>query len=239
MGSIYLIRHGQASFGKADYDELSKKGHQQAEVLGEHFRKCFLNSGKQPDRFVSGALKRHRQTAAGCLKALGFNSESEAPRLIEMSGFDEFNHLEVLHRWRPQWEDRTTMAAELARHPVPHKAFQEAFIAAVDRWISGAFDSDYAEPWQAFQQRVEAAFDELIATAGESKKTLVFTSGGPIAVIVGKVLGLDIKGIFAVNENLANAGVTRVLYSAGKVSLSYLNNYSYLESLERGLLTYR
>ncbi|HCT4576619.1 TPA: histidine phosphatase family protein, partial [Pseudomonas aeruginosa] len=36
MGSIYLIRHGQASFGADDYDVLSPTGIRQAEILGDH-----------------------------------------------------------------------------------------------------------------------------------------------------------------------------------------------------------
>ena len=29
MGILYLVRHGQASFGEADYDRLSPLGHRQ------------------------------------------------------------------------------------------------------------------------------------------------------------------------------------------------------------------
>jgi len=36
MGSIFLIRHGQASFGAENYDVLSPLGHQQSEALGDH-----------------------------------------------------------------------------------------------------------------------------------------------------------------------------------------------------------
>jgi len=36
MSELYLIRHGQASFGTADYDRLSEKGIRQASVLGDH-----------------------------------------------------------------------------------------------------------------------------------------------------------------------------------------------------------
>lgn len=38
MTTIYLVRHGQASFGTASYDQLSAKGEQQAQVVGD-----FLN----------------------------------------------------------------------------------------------------------------------------------------------------------------------------------------------------
>ena len=37
MGTLYLVRHGQASFGAADYDQLSELGRRQSVRLGEYF----------------------------------------------------------------------------------------------------------------------------------------------------------------------------------------------------------
>jgi broad specificity phosphatase PhoE len=37
MGNIYLVRHGQASFGAENYDQLSTLGQQQSQRLGEYF----------------------------------------------------------------------------------------------------------------------------------------------------------------------------------------------------------
>jgi broad specificity phosphatase PhoE len=36
MGTLYLVRHGQASFGADDYDQLSDLGRAQAVRLGEY-----------------------------------------------------------------------------------------------------------------------------------------------------------------------------------------------------------
>ena len=38
MTTIYLVRHGQASFGKSNYDELSQNGEAQATLLGRYFK---------------------------------------------------------------------------------------------------------------------------------------------------------------------------------------------------------
>jgi len=43
VGQIYLVRHGQASFGAEDYDELSDLGARQSRLLGG-----WLASLKQP-----------------------------------------------------------------------------------------------------------------------------------------------------------------------------------------------
>ena len=37
MGTLYLIRHGQASFGAADYYQLSELGARQCHALGQYF----------------------------------------------------------------------------------------------------------------------------------------------------------------------------------------------------------
>ena len=59
MATIYLIRHGQASFGSDDYDQLSQLGIRQAEVTGEYFRE----SGIFFDSAYSGDLKRQIDTS--------------------------------------------------------------------------------------------------------------------------------------------------------------------------------
>ena len=59
MATIYLIRHGQASFGAENYDKLSELGCRQAEVAGEYFR----DTGIQFDAVYSGDLSRQRETA--------------------------------------------------------------------------------------------------------------------------------------------------------------------------------
>ena len=37
MSELYLVRHGQASFGSSDYDQLSEIGFKQSNVFGEFF----------------------------------------------------------------------------------------------------------------------------------------------------------------------------------------------------------
>ena len=75
MGEIYLVRHGQASFGAADYDQLSDLGFEQARRLGL----WLAETGQRFNLAVTGALRRHHQTAASCLTALG----SGCPRIAD------------------------------------------------------------------------------------------------------------------------------------------------------------
>ena len=58
MGSLILVRHGQASFGEKNYDKLSKLGHLQARLLGKFFKK----EGVVFDKFFTGNMSRQLET---------------------------------------------------------------------------------------------------------------------------------------------------------------------------------
>src|SRR5471032_960728 len=75
MGTLYLVRHGQASFGAADYDNLSELGHRQAVRLGEYWRE----RGIVFDAVITGTLKRHRQTWEGIAKGQGLTRDDVLP----------------------------------------------------------------------------------------------------------------------------------------------------------------
>ena len=59
MTTIYLIRHGQASFGAKSYDQLSPNGELQAKLLGQYFNRIL----KEEPYVVTGSMQRHQQTA--------------------------------------------------------------------------------------------------------------------------------------------------------------------------------
>ena len=58
MNDLYLIRHGQASFGKENYDNLSALGIRQSQVLAHHL----VRIGKAPQEIYTGCLERHFET---------------------------------------------------------------------------------------------------------------------------------------------------------------------------------
>src|SRR5436309_15821989 len=59
MSSLFLVRHGQASFLERNYDKLSAKGEQQSRMLGEYWAGLKLGF----DRVYSGPKVRQRETA--------------------------------------------------------------------------------------------------------------------------------------------------------------------------------
>ena len=144
MGALYLVRPGQASFGAEDYDQLSDVGLEQARVLGEALRARI----PQVDAVFTGTMKRHAQTAEGCLSSMGISLSPQ-----RLPGFDEFDHNEVIARFDPRFANHARLVEALAGTPEPRRAFQEMFTQAVARWTGGGHDTDYTEPWPTFQAR--------------------------------------------------------------------------------------
>jgi broad specificity phosphatase PhoE len=235
MGQIYLVRHGQASFGAADYDRLSETGVAQARLLGDWFAGCNLRFAQA----ATGTLKRHRQTAEACLLALPEPLRPAAQWSVDR-GFDEYDHNELMIRYRPEFADPEAANARLAQEPNPRRAFQAVFASAMARWMGGAHDAENAESWPAFRARVRSALQRVVEAAGASQTIIVFTSGGPIAAICQELLGFPDERAAELNFALVNSAVTKLLYQPGRISLSYLNNFAHLERTGQAqTITYR
>jgi broad specificity phosphatase PhoE len=68
MGTLYLVRHGQASFGADDYDQLSALGRRQSVRLGEYLRGKGHAFRRRADRHAApprADLGRHPPKAPG------------------------------------------------------------------------------------------------------------------------------------------------------------------------------
>lgn len=234
MATLHLIRHGQASFGSSNYDKLSATGWQQGQVTGR-----FLKQTLTPGAVFRGDLERHRETAEAL--AEGYGASFPPPRVNP--AFNEFDHLEVIQRYRPSWADPQQMKADLAREEIPRKAFQQAFAESVGRWISGSHDHEYSETWSQFSGRVWQGIEAAISQSPEAADTVIVTSGGPISVVMQKLLGLADRQALELNAVLANTGITRLLYASSqdgtRRSLAAFNCTAHLELESGDLITYR
>tara|TARA_R110001599_G_scaffold8900_11_gene44132 strand:- start:5708 stop:6430 length:723 start_codon:yes stop_codon:yes gene_type:complete len=240
MSAIYLIRHGQASFGKADYDQLSAKGISQSELLGK-----FWQSMPAPNKVFTGDLLRHEQTLKNFLQGYQGNH----PSTVLHSGFNEFNHVDMLTRYDAQWKDFAAIAAKYNQQPDANKIFQKEFSLALKRWVSGKYDSDYIESWSQFKKRCIAALQDVVhqelfikknaENLNPAKNICIFTSGGTISVLVQHILGLSDENTLAVIQQLRNTGVTKLFYSKNKLTLDYLNNYAHLTQAGADWVTFR
>lgn len=233
MATLLLVRHGQASFGTEDYDELSERGLAQSLRVGEVLRE----RGERVAALWSGPMRRHRQTAQGLLEGL----RADLP-IVELPALAEFDHHEVIVRHDPRYE-HASFIATLKADPNARALFSTMFREAMARWVGGRFDSEYAESWAAFRQRGESALGTLAQTARADECHVVVTSGGVISVIVQALLGLTTEKALALNWRLANASITRVSVDAkGRPALLTFNEHGHFlgpDPSQQSLLTWR
>jgi broad specificity phosphatase PhoE len=234
MGAIYLLRHGQASFGSNNYDQLSPVGHQQARVLGAALKA----RGVKPDVLISGTMQRHLETASGAMSELGFEPGKDLP-LTQHAGVNEFDHENVIEVAEPRYIDKLQMMSDMAASGDPRRAFQKFFQDAVSRWVGGNHDDEYKEPWSVFKLRCVSALEDLVKQTPPKGTSLVFTSGGTISVICAHLLGLNDAQAFTINWTLANAGITKLQAGRDGLHLISINEHAHVEGTQPSMLTYR
>ena len=213
MSVLLLVRHGQASFGAADYDQLSPLGEEQSRLLGA----ALNDRAVVPTRVVRGGMKRHAQTA----DQAGFADASVDP------GWDEFDHVQVLEAHTPPG----TQEAITER-----RAFQAWFERATQRWMTGDFDEEYDESFAAFTARVDAALRRTVDGLGSGDTAVVFTSGGAIAAVASAVLEGTSDLWQRLNAVTVNTGITKLVVGSRGVTLVSFNDHVHLEP---HLVTYR
>jgi broad specificity phosphatase PhoE len=231
MTSIYLIRHGQASFGKADYDCLSELGEQQARHLGAEFRARLDGF----DKVVRGSMQRHQQTADGCLAAMG---QSNIEAQLD-AAWNEYDHQDILAQFNSELATAQGVKAYVSRQDNPHKALEQVIAQAFSRWIGSQHNADYLESWPDYQTRIQQALANLMSSLDGEKHVAVFSSGGPIALLSQSILGVPAENLMALNWNLVNCGISKLIRTKKGIILSSLNEHSSFEGINQHLLTYK
>jgi len=219
MGQILLVRHGQASFGSADYDALSPLGFEQSRLLGVGLAARNLDV----EHVVHGTMRRHRETAETCVQAAGWTVDTNVD-----AGWDEFDFLSVLAVHPPEHGVAEPTKAE----------FQRWFEDATAAWIGGE-DRPYAETFAAFTARVDDALERTVALA-EDGDVAVFSSGGPIGWAVAAVLadGGTAELWTRLNRMAVNSALTRLVSGSRGLNLLSYNEQSHLDGVA-GAVTYR
>ena len=236
MSMIYMIRHGQASFGKEDYDQLSPLGKSQARILAHHL----LDMGFHFDAAYSGTMARQTGTAQEVL-SLYRAANRKVPDLEMLSGFNEYDSAAVIKALFPSMvKDDPSLHDELPKMFGSKESFKRIFEAAMLRWVTGRFDTPEIESWEALKARVAASLRLITQNHGRGKTIAVFTSGGAIAASLACVLEISGERAIRLNWQLVNSSVTRFMYKEDRITLAGFNNIAHLELAgDPALITYR
>ncbi|WBA82342.1 histidine phosphatase family protein [Endozoicomonas sp. GU-1] len=235
MATIYLTRHGQASFGQHDYDCLSPLGERQAVITGEWLAQTL---GKSFQLSGSGTLLRQQQTLAGIHKGMSKSGYRSLCADITFPGLDELDSADLMLAANPDFTDRAQMDLAFARATNPKQAFFDAYRAALFRWMSGDYDNEYQESWHTFKSRTIEVLYQSTRQMAQNDSAVLVSSGGVISVIILQLLNCPDTEMFRINRQIHNTSITAISERNGKLSLHGFNNYSHLEVKgEKALLT--
>ena len=204
MSSLTVVRHAQARPFEKNSDCLSDLGEKQSRLLGDFWKSI----GAEFDEVWCGSLNRHCQTAEIAMKALGWWGTPH------MAGeFNEYDAEGMLRGYPPP-----------SSFP-DNRAFQKTFEVAMSKWIAG---EGSGEPFAAFHARVLRGL-RMIQEAGSNRRVLLFTSGGPIGVLVQTALGAPDRSFADVNWRVRNCSITEFVFSPDRLSLDSFNNVGHFE----------
>lgn len=220
MGTLYLVRHGQASFGAADYDQLSELGTRQCNALGLWFAQRGINF----EGVMRGTLKRHAQSLAGIVSGHAEASGAEMPAALEWPGLNEYDSEALI---------RTVHTGSLAKPDSPevYKAHFRLLREALGLWMAGKTQPEGMPSWAAFSEGVAGALAHV--RSHHSGNVLLVSSGGPIATAVHQVLGTPPETTIELNLRIRNSALSEFSFTPkGHRLLSY-NHLPHLDHPER------
>ena len=224
MGTLLLVRHGQASAFDDNYDRLSTLGERQARLLGEDWKR----RGVRLDRVFTGPRVRQQRTAEIAGEAGGFPAPVLVPELDEMQVEPLFKeHMpEVFDRHPHLASLGDAMLAAEGDH-ARAKGFARLFEAVLHLWLRGEVRANGVESWLQFRARVRNALAALRA-GGRGKRIAVFTSAGPVAAAVQLALGADDDTALSMAFRIRNSSYSEFLFAGDRFSLASFNETPHL-----------
>ncbi len=221
MGLLYLVRHGQASFGAQDYDQLSELGQRQSLRLGQYWQQRGLSF----DAVLTGTLRRHAQTWSGIAQGGGY-----AHQALTRAELNEYDSAALMACVSPQ---------TLAKPDTPERYRQHFRLLreALAQWMNASIEPQAMPSYREFLQGITQTLDDV--RRQYCGNVLLVSSGGPIASAIGHVLGSAAQTTIEFNMRLRNSAVSVFDFNPKRHSLLSFNSVAHLDVADDpGLITY-
>lgn len=221
MGTIYLVRHGQAAFGTDHYDRLTDIGFSQARLLGDYFRRRNIVF----DAVFTGTLRRQTETAQAIFED---HPQLAAPSLQEtFRGLDEYKHEAVMMALTGNFPAPALAAAR--RDPVVVREHFRVLRDALLAWAENRTTPQGMPAWQEFQDGAVAALIEARRRFPDGN-VLIVSSGGPIAAVVAAALNAPPAAAVELNLRIRNSSLTEFAATPRRHTLISFNGLPHLDT---------
>ena len=214
MGTLYLVRHGQASFGADDYDVLSELGYRQAVRLGEYFK----YKGMTFDAAFTGTLQRQKKTFEGICEGMG-----TAMTAASFTGLNEYDSEAVIGAIHPHKLEKATTPEMYRNH---FRLLKEGLA----QWMAGVVSPKGMPEYVDFVSGVTEVLDHV--RKNYEGNVLLVSSGGPISTAVGHVLGTSAKTTIELNLRIRNCSLTEFAFTPKRHMLVTYNTLPHLDAPE-------
>jgi broad specificity phosphatase PhoE len=214
MGRLLLVRHGQASFGAANYDQLSELGQRQCRRLGEYLRE----RGARFEAVVTGTLNRHLQSWQAIAEGLDVQQDA-----LPWAGLNEYDSEAVIATVHPHKLQKPE-TPEMVRH---HFRLLRDGLRA---WMAGEVQPAGMPSYRDFVAGIEGALDH-VRTKHEGD-VLMVSSGGPISTAMGLVLQTPPETTIELNLRIRNSSVTEFAFTPKRHMLVTYNTLPHLDTDE-------
>lgn len=230
MSALTLVRHGQASLFAKEYDRLSEIGEQQGRLLGQYWAAQRLPI----DAVFTGPRLRQQQSAE--LAGEQYQQAGLAwPEPCVVPELDEYDLHGLLHHVVPRYASEhdafAQLVAQYRQSPTEQergKNFQRMFEMLLVHWQNTKSPDPNVESWNSFQQRVTNAMERIQQTSGRGTRTVLFTSGGFISVVVQRALGVSNRTTLELSWRIRNSSLTEFLFTSERFTLDAFNTLPHL-----------
>jgi broad specificity phosphatase PhoE len=224
MGTLYLVRHGQASFGADDYDQLSDLGRRQSLRLGQYLRQR-LGDALRFDAVLTGTLRRQIGTWQGIAEGGGF----DAPH-VSWGGLNEYDSHAVIDAIHPEPLPKPDTPERYRQH---FRLLRDGLMA----WMTGRVQPAGMPSHAEFRAGVIGALDHV--RQHYQGNVLLVSSGGPIATAVAHILDAPAATSIELNLRIRNTALTEFAFSPRRHQLLTYNTLPHLDAPEfRDWVTY-
>ena len=218
MGTLHLVRHGQASFGADDYDRLSDLGWRQCQALGAWLR----DSGIVYQGVLRGRLRRQRES----LEALA-SAWPDLPAATEWPALDEYDSAALL-RSAAHLEPQTLPPPQT---PEGRRAHFRLLRRALLEWMAGRLQPEGLPAWADWARAVEDVLDHVRQRF--DGHVLIVSSGGPICTALAQVLAAPPATAAELNLRLRNSALSELQFTPARHALLSFNTLPHLQQPDR------